>query len=930
MNQEFLLKALFIGFLALALSPIFSSQTFAAVGVTVQVSQVGENIHLEFKGQNQWDYNIEKKEEKGSTFVYLEIARLNEAAVVALKSYKSPGVEAVYVKHDGPDGKDIVTFKLKEKNLDAFDYLTDQPSRLIIDIYKNGEAPKKEAKAAAEKPAVQKEELKKEKAETAALPAKKDRQPSSDTLVLKQNEGPAIPAALVAGEKTGGIFDGADINFDRFNIKDYEIREEAMIAAKENYYIEFPMLRTSNGQLVNLNTNKPIYEIEPKENDENKQARLLKTLFDNKRYQVFLKTIEWFNQKYPQSEYNEVISFMWADVYFALWMQDRHIEDFDAAMIRYRQAIDKYPKSPLIERTLMLMGYSSMDRGDFLGTLKLFQNHIKSRPQSPNRDNARHAIAEAYMKLNRFDDAYNSLDEIEKEASNKKYQVLAGYLKGDVFFQNHDFKRAIDEYQRAQKKFPEGSTEFANSYFNQASSYFSLKNYRESLNSYIAFLKKFPSHEYAGYAMTRVGEILDILGADKSRSTGAYLETQFRYGQTPGSILAKLRLLGIRMKSMKPKEVEKAVQDIEELAKKSELNKIDQFTKVLVADGFSQRGEYDKSVDQLVKYYQANPTTADTNLLSNRIVKYINMKFQEQVDSGKFLDALQTHKKFADNWLKSSTRIDTKFNIGRAYEQAGAFKDADTMYRDSLNKITALKGTDKEKDVGVFEKVPSTDVLHLRLAEVNAQMTNFAKSYEYLRQIENPEKLSDIEQIERVSLAAQLLDKKGDPASATRYLVELIKTWKGLPELVAEPYYSLANIEMKTGKRDDAIKTFQRIDELQTDSEGKVPAIIHSQALEKMGHMYFDKGQKVLALKTYEKLLEKYERSYPYESIRYKVGQIYFERGDIQKASDTWNTLKGKKNDFWYKLAQEQLTNSGWKEDYKKYIKRIPAMSERK
>jgi len=909
------LKAIFIGILALGFGP-----ASLAAGVTAQLSQVGENIHLEFKGQNQWDYNLEKKEEKNSTFVQIEVPRLNEASIMALKSFKSPQIDSVLVQHNGPDGKDVLVLKLKEKNLDAFDYLTDQPSRLIVDIYKTSEIKKEEKKIVeAVKPKT-----------ILALPAKKERAPSSDILVVKNGEAPPIPVALVPNEKTGGIFDGADINFDRFNIQDFEIREEALIASKENYYIEFPMLRTGNGILGNLNSNQPVYEIDAKSTDENKQARLLKTLFDNKRYQVFLKTIEWFNEKYPQSEYNEVLSFMWADVYFALWMQGRHVEDFDLAMLRYRQAIEKYPQSPLIERTLMLMGYSSMDRGDFLGTVKLFQNHLKTRPQSPNRDNARHAIAEAYLKLNRYQEAFQSLDEIEKEASNKKYQVLAGYLKGDVFFQNKEHSRAIEEYQRAQKKFPEGGNEFANSYFNQASSFFSQKKYRESLNSYLSFLKRFPSHDYAGYAMTRVGEILEILGADKSRSTGAYLETQFRYGQTAGSILAKLRLLSLRMKSMKPKEVEKAVEEIESLAQKSELNKIDQFTKVLIADGYSSRAEYDKSIQLLVQYYQAHPTTADTGLLTNRIVKYINMKLQGEVDSGQFLKAFQTHKKYANTWLKNSDRIDTKFNVGRAYEQAGSFQDADKMYRESLNQIISLKGTQKEKDVNVFEKIPSADVLHLRLAQSNAQLSNFSKSYEYLRQIENPEKLNEREQIERVTLAAQLLDKKGDPASATRYLVELIKTWKGLPELVAEPYFSLANIEMKSGKKDDAIKTLQRIDEIQTDSEGKVPAFIHSQSLEKIGHLYFEKNQKDLALRSYEKLLEKYEGKYPYESIRYKIGQIYFEKGDLQKASDTWNALKGKRNDFWYKLAQEQLTNSNWKDDYKKYIKRIPAMSERK
>jgi hypothetical protein len=47
----------------------------------------------------------------------------------------------------------------------------------------------------------------------------------------------------------------------------------------------------------------------------------------------------------------------------------------------------------------------------------------------------------------------------------------------------------------------------------------------------------------------------------------------------------------------------------------------------------------------------------------------------------------------------------------------------------------------------------------------------------------------------------------------------------------------------------------------------------------------------------------------------------------MQKAADTWNDFKGDKSGFWKKLAQEKLRSSEWNDEYKKYIKRIPAMA---
>ncbi|MBO9666245.1 MAG: tetratricopeptide repeat protein, partial [Bdellovibrio sp.] len=160
------------------------------------------------------------------------------------------------------------------------------------------------------------------------------------------------------------------------------------------------------------------------------------------------------------------------------------------------------------------------------------------------------------------------------------------------------------------------------------------------------------------------------------------------------------------------------------------------------------------------------------------------------------------------------------------------------------------------------------------------------------------------------------------------YLGELLRTWKGQPELVAEPYLKLAELQIKQGKKDEALQSLDMIDKLMADS-GKVAPVVHAKALEKMGDIYLEKNQKDLAIKSYGNLLEKYEETRPLSSIRYKLGQIYFKRGDVQQAAEVWNEFKGQKSGFWKNLAQEQLKNSEWRDGYKKYIQRIPAMADK-
>ncbi|QDK46855.1 hypothetical protein DOM22_17675 [Bdellovibrio sp. ZAP7] len=887
----------------------------------------GDTVHLELLGQQNWDYDVKRLDEKGQTIVRMTVPALDESTIKSLNTFKSDMVTKVTVDAQGTDGKSVISFTLAGESIDTFDYLTDQPSRLIMDFYLNPNM----VKAAKKLPAKKDETV---TTEAAAKPSKTvvkvkttNRKPAtSDALAIKD----AGTVVAQADQVQSGIFDGGDPNYERFSIKPYDIKEDSIIRAKDNYYISFPMLETPVAQWEKLKITPTIYEITPKGTEENKQARLLLTLFEKERYAVYLKTREWFREKYPKSEYNEIIDFMTGDVNLALYKQSGKMEYFDEAVQKYKEAIEKYPTSPLAERTSLKVGYLTLDRGDNLAALRLFKEHIENKnfggKESLSKDLARMGMGLAFMRLNKWDDAVAQFNEIEKNSTNRDLKVEAAYRRGDVWVRAKNYAKAVDEYKNSLKKYPEGQNIYPNAFYNQAESMFGLKMYPQSLDMYREFVKKFPSSDHAPYAMTRLGELLDILGADKSRVMGAYLETYFRYGETPSAVIARLRLLSARMKGMKPKETANAVKEIMELAKKVDLPNMEQFATVMVADGYSQRGEFDKSVNLLSKYYKEHPGSVDAPLLTGRIIGNINSKLDDQVEKGDFIGALKTHSQYADNWLKNSNRLDTKFNVGRAFEMAGTPAESERYYKEVLNRVYALQGTPEAKEISVKEEVPSIEELNLRLAAVSSNEQKYNQAYEYLKNIKNPEKLSEDDQIERVGVAVRLLERRGDTDSAVRYLGELLRTWKGQPELVAEPYLKLAELQLKQGKKDEALQALGMIDKLKTDSQ-KVPAVVHAKALEMMGNVYMDAGQKDKAIGAYKNLLEQYEDTRPLSSIRYKLGQIYFNRGEVQKAAEVWNEFKGQKSGFWKNLAQEQLKNSEWRDGYKKYIQRIPAMA---
>lgn len=916
---------------------VFSPVNSWAKSLNGTISAQSDTVHLELSGETNWSYDVKRVQKKDETQVEITVNALDETTVKSFSAFKSDLISAVSINKFGPDGKYVIILNLSGEEVDSFDYLTDQPSRLVVDFYvNNSQKVKSQPNAGSEKLPNKKIDLgsadyklpiKRGKSGTAA----KRRAPATADVLVLSEQGLDVAQNELPNIQTG-VFDGGDPNYDRFSIKDYEIKEEAIIASKENYYIPFPMLQTQSNAYEKIKMAPAIYQIVPKSTDENKQARLLQTLFEKKRYAVFLKTLDWFRQKYPESEYSEIIDYMSADTHMALWREKDNNAEFEQGFQEYKTAIQRYPISSLSERTSLKLGFIALEKNDALRALRIFKEHIDNKnfdkKESFSKDLAHIGTGIAFAKLNRYEEAVQQFDNIEKQSTFSELKTEAAFRRADSFIQAKKYTQAVQEYQDALKRYPVAQTSFPNAYYNQAESLFNLDKFRESLDVYREFVKKFPTNEYAPFAMTRLGELLEILGADRTRVMGAYLEAFFRYGENPSVIVSRLRLLSGRMNGMKPKEVASAVEEIMSLAKKVELPNMDQFAHVMVADGYTSRGENQKSIDLLVKFYQQNPTTVDRNLITRRIIGNISNEIRKEVENGKFIQALRTHQKYDDSWLKNSQRLDIKFDIGRSFEMAGIPKEAKKYYQDALNQRYAM--SDKEgKAAEIVEKLPSSDELNLRLSAIATQEQKFSQAYDHLKNIKHPEKLTDPQQIERVNLAVSILERRGDVDSAVRYLTELLKTWKGQPELVAGPYLKLSELELKQNKKEDAIQTLAKIDEMMKDSE-KVPAEIHIKALQSLGDLYLEKGQQEKAITTYERLLNKYEEKSPLASLRYKLGEVHFKRGEVQKAAATWNEFKGTKSDFWKNLAQEQLKNSEWQDGFRKYIKRIPAMSEDK
>lgn len=881
----------------------------------------GDTLNFEVAGQKNWDYDLKRVQDGKKVKVQLQVKGLDENAARGLKAIQNPFVKEIKVVPKGTDGFTMIEFILANDSVDAFDYLTDQPSKLVVDFYKNDERVK-----AQQNPQGEKNGKSKKAGSNPGKLAKNlsaSRFPAADGFKNEDDNG-ILTFVEQDVDLKSGLFDPADDKFQRFKIKATELNKKAVFSGLSNYYLRFPMLTQEMNFWTAMKKNPPDYEIQKTNTEENKQIRFLKLLFDRGRTLVLKKTSDWFVKKFPKSPYLEQVYFMNADSHVKLWRETAEAKYFDEGLQMYTKALTQFPDSKLAERTSLLIGFLLLERKDHLMAIRKLNAHIENPNYKgkPSVEYAKLGLASAMLSANRLEDGLQLLDEVEKTTKNEMTRAEAAYRRGDFYFQQSKQNEAVDAYEAAQKKYPQFSQMFPNAHFNKMEALFRLKKPEASHKAGLEFVQRFPEHEYAPYSLTRVGELLDILGAEPSKSVGAFLETHFRYGDNPKTIIARLHLLSTRMQGMKEQEVKETTAKMDELAEKVDLEDIEQFKTIMLADGYSRRKDFSKAIEILTQFYQKNPARPDFQQVTLRITHNINDQIKEFTAKEDFKSVLQVYKKYSDTWLKAQPRIDTNFYVAKAYQSAGSYDMALKKYDKIRKQIGQLKDDASSNLIRALQEVPTEDVISLAQAQCLYEENRFQDSYDKIQSIQKPEALSPQDQINRVHYAALLYEKKGELNAAVRYLTEVTRVWKDKPELLAPTKIHLADLEVKRKKPDLAI---QQLTELMN---GECPEKYRLEAFKKWADVALGAQRDAVAIKAITGLLENFENKENLADYRFKLGELYFNQGEMKKAQDVWSELKGSESDFWSQIAKTKMRDANWNEENKKYLKRIPAMSK--
>lgn len=901
-------------FIATSLIWLFASQAFAVPqkpkhGISAHIERVGGMTHFEFNGKKEWAYDLKKE----GMILHLTIPKLSLDATDKLESFNSVLVEKIELDNEHSN-KTKMAIHLSDKRVDSFDYLTQDPNNLVVDLFVDNDdiiSDIKKKKAAAK---VAKAEKPK--------PKKIDRNPAFAEFftVDKPKDQPKkvddSPLSLTADYTVDELFDFGSLSRTDYNEGDLEA---SVIEAEGNIYLRFPILKLENKHLQELQSFAPEYEIRKSFSDENKQARVLLKLFNNRSFASFIKAKKIYKKTFPQSAYDEILNYVEADTWVELWKLNKRPEYLSKAMDIYRMLIERYPNSKIAERTLIQAGLLAHDVGEYFIATKMLRRYLKNYPYSPFNNHIKIYLADALAHLNNYDGARVAYDQVIKD-DERDTAAEATYRLGDIYFLKQSFRRAERSYDEALKKYPRYAGRFPNAVFNKAEAQFNLAEYPSSLETYKEFFKKFPTHPYSAYALTRIGELINLLKHDKRAAQGFYNEAFFRFRNSMGGTIARMRSLSQRFKDMKDEELKTSIQEIKDREKAIDLHQVDEFSSFMISDGYYDRGNYLDAANALINYFQINPKPVNIKKFEKRISRAIAGEVRELLRKGDLVAALKIIESHQKSWLSKSRRVDVQYFRAKAYEKMNLFDEALDSYARIEKRMRGLKGTKEEKERKVFEYYPSFDEIYLRQAVSRYHNKEKKTALSLLNKVKKINELDPQSKVDFYFTLSKLSFDSKNYADALKTMNLADESIIEDPEKREKFNVFLSEVFEKNGQFDKALGILEKFYEKYKGEQDQV------YILSRLFQLYRSKGLNQKAINTGQTLLADYSTKYNLDKERYYLGELLFNENQGKEAQRVWKDLT--KKSMWSELARNKQVSDEWKQEQNNKINRIPAMAK--
>ena len=281
----------------------------------------------------------------------------------------------------------------------------------------------------------------------------------------------------------------------------------------------------------------PYYEPSSKARDA-QYVRLALNLYRKGDYALVIRTLDFLDSEYPASKYHQEMRFLRANTLLKLDL------NADAEHILERLRTEA-KNTPVALHSAMYLARRLMERQSPLAANEAFLWLVDHYP-AHNLNWVFHlGSAESLYSIKQTDRAAKEYAWIIENAPGDDEKGEAALRFGDLYLERRQYEQAYAEYSRALRIFPKQAAHFPALALNRAEALYQMGKYSEVQKQYEDYLEQFSSYPEGWRATFRLGEIFGRRpGAEnEAASRKWFYETVNRYPFSPGSTLARLRLL---------------------------------------------------------------------------------------------------------------------------------------------------------------------------------------------------------------------------------------------------------------------------------------------------------------------------------------------------------------------------------------------------
>ncbi len=268
-------------------------------------------------------------------------------------------------------------------------------------------------------------------------------------------------------------------------------------------------------------------------------VRLILDFYQQGKYALALRTLEFFQNEFPKSELRVEMRFLKANSFIKLGFNDEGEKILT-------QLMNEIPNQPVALHSAMFLTAQSMKRELPLLALEKFLWLIQHYPDNKLSWVFHLGAAECFYSIKQSFEASREYQWVIDHAPDAQGRSEAVARMGDLYLLRFQYEQALAFYSQGFHYFKEEIKQFSAFHLNWAEVLYQLGQYNRAQEAFLEFLAHYPNHPGGWRATFRLGEILARTGQttlQKAESREWFYNTINRFPFSPGATLARLRLI---------------------------------------------------------------------------------------------------------------------------------------------------------------------------------------------------------------------------------------------------------------------------------------------------------------------------------------------------------------------------------------------------